>query len=64
MCLTAAAGRTRHLAVDTGGLLLTVVVTLVGIQDRDGAVRLLTALRAMFCLIALIWADAGYAVGW
>jgi transposase len=38
-------GRKRHLAVDTGGLLLTVVVTIAGIQDRDGAVRLLAALR-------------------
>src|SRR4051812_14830471 len=28
------AGQERHLAVDTGGLLLTVVVTLAGIQDR------------------------------
>src|SRR3954447_16985890 len=40
-------GRKRHLAVDTGGL-LAVVVTLAGIQDRDGAVRLLAALRARF----------------
>src|SRR4051812_35348050 len=54
-------GRKRHLAVDTGGLLLAVVVTLAGIQDRDGAVRLLAALRARFSSIALIWADGGYA---
>jgi transposase len=54
-------GRKRHLAVDTGGLLLTVVVTIAGIQDRDGAVRLLAALRAKFSTIALIWADGGYA---
>jgi len=53
-------GRKRHLAVDTGGLLLAVVVTLAGIQDRDGAVRLLAALRARFSTIALIWADGGY----
>src|SRR3954454_21238082 len=60
-------GRKRHLAVDTGGLLLAVVVTIAGIQDRDGAVRLLAALRAKFATIAVIWADGGYAgrlVGW
>jgi transposase len=54
-------GRKRHLAVDTAGLLLAVVVTIAGIQDRDGAVRLLTALRAKFSTITLIWADGGYA---
>ena len=54
-------GRKRHLAVDTGGLLLAVVVTAAGIQDRDGALRLLTALRAKFATIALVWADGGYA---
>ena len=54
-------GRKRHIAVDTGGLLLAVVVTIAGIQDRDGALRLLTALRAKFATIALVWADGGYA---
>ncbi len=53
-------GRKRHLAVDTGGLLLAVVVTIAGIQDRDGAHRLLTALRARFSTIGLVWADGGY----
>jgi Transposase DDE domain len=60
-------GRKRHIAVDTGGLLLAVVVTIAGIQDRDGACRLLAALRARFSTIALVWADGGYAgrlVGW
>src|SRR3954464_1934267 len=60
-------GRKRHSAVDTAGLLLAVVVTIAGIQDRDGAVRLLAALRGKFSTIALIWADGGYAgrlVGW
>jgi transposase len=53
-------GRKRHLAVDTGGLLLAVVVTIAGIQDRDGAHRLLTALRGRFSTIGLVWADGGY----
>src|SRR5436305_14002029 len=54
-------GRKRHIAVDTGGLLLAVVVTIAGIQDRDGACRLLAALRAKLSTISLIWADGGYA---
>ncbi len=54
-------GRKRHLAVDTGGLLLAVVVTIAGIQNRDGAHRLLAALRAKFSTMALVWADGGYA---
>jgi transposase len=54
-------GRKRHIAVDTGGLLLAVVVTIAGIQDRDGACRLLAAVRAKFSTIGVIWADGGYA---
>jgi transposase len=54
-------GRKRHLAVDTGGLLLAVIVTIAGIQDRDGACRLLAALRDKFSTVRLIWADGGYA---
>lgn len=54
-------GRKRHIAVDTGGLLLVVIVTMAGIQDRDAAHRLLAALRAEFSTISLVWADGGYA---
>lgn len=54
-------GRKRHIAVDTGGLLLAVVVTMAAIQDRDAAVRLLTLLRNKFSTIGLVWADGGYA---
>jgi len=54
-------GRKRHIAVDTGGLLLAVVVTVAGIQDRDAAHRLLTALTGRFSTIRLVWADGGYA---
>lgn len=54
-------GRKRHIAVDTGGLLLAVVVTIAGIQDRDAAHRLLTALTGRFSTISLVWADGGYA---
>ncbi|MGI8760536.1 MAG: IS5 family transposase [Jatrophihabitantaceae bacterium] len=54
-------GRKRHIAVDTNGLLLAVVVTMAGIQDRDAAHRLLTVLRSKFSTITLVWADGGYA---
>jgi len=54
-------GRKRHIAVDTGGLLLAVVVTAASIQDRDGAFRITAALREAFSTIELVWADGGYA---
>lgn len=54
-------GRKRHIATDTLGLLLTVVVTAASLQDRDGAHRLLVDLRARFSTIAHVWADGGYA---
>jgi hypothetical protein len=54
-------GRKRHIAVDTTGLLLAVVVTMAGIQDRDGGLRLLALLRERFSTVALLWADGGYA---
>jgi transposase len=53
-------GRKRHIAVDTLGLLLAVVITPASIQDRDGAHRLLVALRAHFCTVSHVWADGGY----
>jgi transposase len=54
-------GRKRHIAVDTIGLLLTVLVTAAGVQDRDGAKPLLWNLRHAFRAIKLVWADSGYA---
>ena len=54
-------GRKRHIAVDTGGLLLAVLVTMAGIQDRDGGHRLLAPLRERFSTVTLVWADGGYA---
>jgi transposase len=54
-------GRKRHLAVDTSGLVLAVIVTAASVQDRDGAFRLLALLRERFSTIALVWADGGYA---
>ena len=60
-------GRKRHIAVDTSGLLIAVIVTAASIQDRDGGLRLLAAVREKFSTITVAWADAGYAgrlVGW
>jgi transposase len=54
-------GRKRHIATDTGGLLLAVVVTVAGLQDRDAAHQLLVLLRARFATVGHVWADGGYA---
>ena len=54
-------GRKRHIVVDVLGLLLVVIVHAAGIQDRDGAKQVLTALVARFPGLQLIWADGGYA---
>ncbi len=54
-------GRKRHIAVDTMGLLLAVIVTPASVQDRDGAVSLLAVLTERFTRIQLVWADGGYA---
>ena len=44
-------GRTRHVAVDTGGLLLVVVVTTASSPDRDGAFGSTAALGEAFSTI-------------
>ena len=54
-------GTKRHIAVDTGGLLLAILVTAASVQDRDAARPLLWNLRRAFPTIALAWADGGYA---
>lgn len=54
-------GRKRHIAVDTLGLLLCVLVTAASVQDRDGARPLLERLTTSCRRIRLVWADGGYA---
>jgi hypothetical protein len=49
-----APGRKRHIAVDTCGLLLAILVTGAGVQDRDGARPLLWALHACFPGVRLL----------
>lgn len=53
-------GRKRHLAVDTLGLVLSVVVHAASIQDQDGAPGLLIKLHEQFRRLKVIFADAAY----
>ncbi|WP_090097444.1 MULTISPECIES: transposase [Lentzea] len=55
------AGRKRHIAVDTMGLLLAVLVTPASTQDRVAARSLLRRMRTTAGgRVALVWADGGY----
>lgn len=54
------AGRKRHIAVDTLGLLLIVLVTPASAQDRPTGRPLLQRLRDTQHRIRLVWADGGY----
>jgi putative transposase len=53
-------GRKRHIAVDTMGLLLVVMVTAASLQDRPAARTLLTLLHQAQQRIRHLWADGGY----
>jgi hypothetical protein len=53
-------GRKRHLVVDTGGLLIVVLVTAASVQDRDGGIRMLDRAKMAMPSLALVWADAAY----
>src|SRR3954465_8859334 len=52
--------RTRHLVVDTMGLLVVVLVTAASVQDPDGAVRVLDRAKMVMPSLVLVWADAAY----
>jgi transposase len=54
-------GRKRHIATDTTGLLLVVLVTAASVQDRDAGRLLLWALNTCFPGVRKVWADGGYA---
>jgi putative transposase len=54
-------GRKRHLAVDTLGLILAVVVHRADVQDQDGARLLFDQVRHGFGRLKVIFADAAYA---
>ena len=53
-------GRKRHIAVDTQGLLLGVVVHAASIQDADGAGDLLRRIKPLYCWLRAVFADGGY----
>ncbi len=53
-------GRKRHIAVDTQGLLLGVVVHAASIQDADGAGGLLGCIKPLYCWLRAVFADGVY----
>jgi len=53
-------GRKRHIAVDTLGLLLVIMVSPASIQDRRGGKALLWLLGQRFPSVKRVWADGGY----
>jgi hypothetical protein len=46
--------------VDTGGLLIVVLVTAAGVQERDGGLCVLDRAKMARPSLALVWADAAY----
>ena len=53
-------GRGRHLAVDTEGWLLALVVTAASVSDKAGAKLLVIRLFDAFTTLKIMWADSGY----
>jgi transposase len=53
-------GRKRHIAVDTVGLLICVLVTGADVQDRTAARYLLARLSHLCPSVRHLWADSGY----
>jgi putative transposase len=53
-------GRKRHILVDVCGIILAVVVTVAGVQDRDGAVPLIHTAHNLFPTITKILVDGAY----
>ena len=53
-------GRKRHIAVDTQGLRLGVIVHAASIQDADSAGDLLRRLKPLYCWLKAVFADSIY----
>ena len=53
-------GLGRHLAVDTEGWLLALVVTAASVSDKAGAKLLIIRLFDAFSMLKIMWADSGY----
>jgi transposase len=54
-------GRKRHIVTDTQGFLVGAVVHAADVQDRDGATRVLSAIRHRYPWLRHVFADGGYA---
>jgi transposase len=54
-------GRKRHIVTDTEGNLVGLQVHAADIQDRDGAVDVLTSIRSLCPWLRHVFADGGYA---
>ena len=50
----------RHIVTDTQGLLVGAVIHAADIQDRDGATRVLSAIRNRYPWLRHVFADGGY----
>lgn len=53
-------GIKRHIIVDTLGLVLAVVIQSASVQDRDGAVAVVTKMLESWKKVVKIFADGGY----
>jgi putative transposase len=53
-------GRKRHIAVDTSGLLLGVLVHAADLQDAEGAGHLLRRLKRLYPWLKAVFADSVY----
>jgi putative transposase len=53
-------GRKRHIAVDTQGLLLGVLVHAASIQDADSVGDLLRRINPLYCWLRTVFADSIY----
>jgi transposase len=51
---------TRHVLVDTEGLLLCAIVHAADIQDRDGGIMLMSTMFGLFPFLLKLYADSGY----
>src|ERR1700686_5566344 len=53
-------GKKGHILVDTLGLLLHAIVHSAGIQDRDGGISLLAAMKGLFPFLENLFGDTAY----
>ena len=56
-------GRKQHIATDTLGLLLAIVITAASVQDTNGGKDVASQLAARHPKVTAGWADSGYKAG-